>query len=217
MPEDKRCSKCRQVKLLTKFHRHAASKDGLRPRCKECRQEDTRIYYEENREAKRERDRKYYEANREKVRATNRAWWEANLEHYRNQKREYYQRNREETIERARANYAENKERALAWTSAYRRTPKGKEVHLQSQRKRRATKAQLEATLTAEEWNEILNLFGHRCAYCGERVEEITMDHVVPISRGGPHTRDNVVPACRPCNSRKHNNTPQEAGMEVVR
>ena len=42
---------------------------------------------------------------------------------------------------------------------------------------------------------------GHRCQYCGAAAENI--DHVVPRSRGGTHTWDNVVSACRPCNTRK--------------
>src|SRR5688572_21263580 len=42
---------------------------------------------------------------------------------------------------------------------------------------------------------------GHRCQYCGAAAENI--DHVVPRSRGGTHTWDNVVAACRPCNARK--------------
>lgn len=41
----------------------------------------------------------------------------------------------------------------------------------------------------------------HRCQYCGARAE--TLDHVVPRSRGGGHTWENVVAACRPCNVRK--------------
>ena len=42
---------------------------------------------------------------------------------------------------------------------------------------------------------------GNRCQYCGDRAE--TLDHVVPRSRGGLHTWDNVVAACRPCNVHK--------------
>lgn len=43
------------------------------------------------------------------------------------------------------------------------------------------------------------------CHYCGGRFtpDELTMDHIVPISRGGTSTRGNVVPACKECNSRK--------------
>ena len=52
---------------------------------------------------------------------------------------------------------------------------------------------------------------GHRCQYCGNAAENI--DHVVPRSRGGTHTWDNVVACCRPCNSRKEDRLPHEAGL----
>ena len=44
-----------------------------------------------------------------------------------------------------------------------------------------------------------------RCYYCGRCVPpgELTMDHIVPLIRGGRSTRNNIVPACRECNSRK--------------
>ena len=49
---------------------------------------------------------------------------------------------------------------------------------------------------------------GHKCAYCGGkfRAEELTMDHVIPKSRGGKLTFDNIVSACAPCNGRRGNN-----------
>ena len=52
---------------------------------------------------------------------------------------------------------------------------------------------------------------GHKCQYCGATAENI--DHVVPRSRGGSHTWDNVVASCRPCNARKEDRTPHEAGL----
>jgi len=50
------------------------------------------------------------------------------------------------------------------------------------------------------------------CAYCGGRFApgELTMDHVVPIARGGRSARGNVVPACKPCNQEKKLLTPAE-------
>lgn len=43
------------------------------------------------------------------------------------------------------------------------------------------------------------------CHYCNQKFapEELTMDHLVPVSRGGKASRNNVVPACKECNSRK--------------
>jgi len=54
-----------------------------------------------------------------------------------------------------------------------------------------------------------------RCQYCGAAAENL--DHVVPRSKGGPHTWENVVAACRRCNSRKEDRLPHEAGMELRR
>jgi len=56
---------------------------------------------------------------------------------------------------------------------------------------------------------------GGKCQYCGVGAENI--DHVVPRSRGGTHTWENVVAACRRCNTRKGNRLPQEAGMALRR
>jgi 5-methylcytosine-specific restriction endonuclease McrA len=56
---------------------------------------------------------------------------------------------------------------------------------------------------------------GHRCQYCGASAENI--DHVIPRSRGGPHAWDNVVAACRPCNSRKRDRLLEESGMKLRR
>ena len=54
---------------------------------------------------------------------------------------------------------------------------------------------------------------GHRCQYCGGAAENI--DHVVPRSRGGTHTWDNVVAACRPCNNRKQDRLLHESGLSL--
>ena len=53
------------------------------------------------------------------------------------------------------------------------------------------------------------------CQYCGERAE--TMDHIVARSRGGQHTWENVVAACRRCNAKKRDRLPSESGMMLRR
>jgi 5-methylcytosine-specific restriction endonuclease McrA len=55
----------------------------------------------------------------------------------------------------------------------------------------------------------------YRCQYCGERADSI--DHVMPSSRGGEHSWENVAAACRPCNLTKRDRTPVEAGMRLIR
>ena len=63
------------------------------------------------------------------------------------------------------------------------------------------------------------NLFqrdSHRCQYCGSESERLSIDHVMPRSRGGKNEWDNVIAACRGCNLRKRDRTPEEAGMKLA-
>lgn len=56
---------------------------------------------------------------------------------------------------------------------------------------------------------------GWTCQYCGAPAENL--DHVVPRSRGGAHSWENVVAACRRCNSRKENRLIEDAGLRLAR
>lgn len=60
---------------------------------------------------------------------------------------------------------------------------------------------------------------GHQCQYCGKRprVVELNIDHVLPRSRGGRDTWENLVVACKHCNLKKGSRTPEEAGLRLLR
>ncbi len=55
----------------------------------------------------------------------------------------------------------------------------------------------------------------YQCQYCGAHADSI--DHIVPRSRGGHHSWENLVAACKPCNLSKRDRTPEEAGMVLRR
>ena len=57
-----------------------------------------------------------------------------------------------------------------------------------------------------------------RCQYCGDKkaVSELTLDHILPRSRGGDNSPVNIVTACVACNNRKANRTPDEARMPLL-
>ena len=59
---------------------------------------------------------------------------------------------------------------------------------------------------------------GFRCQYCGspKRMGELNYDHVVPRHLGGRTVWENIVAACYPCNARKGNRTPEQAGMKLL-
>ncbi len=63
----------------------------------------------------------------------------------------------------------------------------------------------------------ILRRDGHRCQFCGRSDIALTVDHVIPSSRGGEDTWENLVCACVRCNNRKGDRTPDEASMPLRR
>jgi 5-methylcytosine-specific restriction endonuclease McrA len=61
----------------------------------------------------------------------------------------------------------------------------------------------------------ILERDRHTCQYCNYKGEQLTLDHVIPRSRGGGDTWENLVTACMRCNVKKGNRTPKEASMSL--
>ena len=102
--------------------------------------------------------------------------------------REYARAHKEEIDARRRERYATDPEyraRALGY-----------------RHKRHSRMRDLPHTLTPGEWNDALLFFGNRCAYCGKETA-LEQDHVIPITMGGGYTANNIVPACKSCNSSK--------------
>ena len=71
-------------------------------------------------------------------------------------------------------------------------------------RRRQRRVAAADNDLTDAQWAELRGLWAG-CAYCGATDRPLQRDCVLPISRGGRYTLDNVVPACGPCNASKCN------------
>jgi 5-methylcytosine-specific restriction endonuclease McrA len=72
--------------------------------------------------------------------------------------------------------------------------------------RRRARKKLAPGSFTKAEWQALCTWFYNRCLRCGGE-GPLTIDHVIPISKGGPNTIDNLQPLCGPCNSSKNDNT----------
>jgi 5-methylcytosine-specific restriction endonuclease McrA len=85
----------------------------------------------------------------------------------------------------------------------YRHTVKGRMANARRDARRRGWLTTTGHPLTAEEWLEILEINHHRCYYCKAKTK-LTIDHVIPLSKGGEHTKENIVPACPTCNFKKN-------------
>jgi len=88
----------------------------------------------------------------------------------------------------------------------YLQSAKGIAKRARGNNKRRMREKGAVSTLTAEEWEDIKRTFKNKCVYCGEQ-KKLEMDHIIPLSKGGNHTKGNVVPACRNCNAKKGDRT----------
>lgn len=98
----------------------------------------------------------------------------------------------------------EYRDKCKQYNKQYKKTENGRALERKHVLKRRAQLARVEFTLTVDEWEEIKKRYNCCCAYCGKK-KKLEMDHVIPISKGGPTTKENIVPACRNCNSSKGN------------
>jgi 5-methylcytosine-specific restriction endonuclease McrA len=168
-----------------------------------------RASHERHRDAILERRRVKWAADPEPHRAKAREWAKANPEYV----REYGKQWRENNRLRKRAAWAawkkKNPERAkeMSRVSANKRY---RETLMESREKvrlaasvRRARIMKVDARLTLPQWGETWEIFAGCCAYCLKPAD--TMEHIVPISTGGAHIHENVVPACKRCNYSKHN------------
>lgn len=186
----KHCSKCQEWKEEAEFYSDTRTSDGLRSPCKEC--------YNHSRLTPqcRERNRKYHLEHRESVNERKRLWQAQQNDEYRfrNALRKRLWRAQQNDKYRLR-----NALRARLW-----RAQQNDEYRLRNaerQRNRETARKSNGGSFTLEEWVALCNHYGNVCLACGK--SEVTIDHIVPISKGGSSNIDNLQPLCGRCNTRK--------------
>lgn len=169
--------------------------------------EYARAWYRANRERVLAEQKACYPSVRERKIASAANWTAANPEKAKANKARWYEKHKEEqrvkTAERYQQNRVAVMEGVYQWRAAHLELVR--RYSLMAQDKRRGHKLGLPGNLTFIQWEAIKVAYKGRCAYCGEKVKKLTMDHVVPVTKGGMSTPQNIVPACKPCNSAKGN------------
>ena len=219
VPEKKVCTgPCGRDLPLDAFGKFKEGRYGRRSKCNECRakeEKDRRVTHpatEKQKEASRLRTREWteanperaqanakktYQAHPERAKAAAKAWQKRNPERVKEINRDWVSRNRAKTIAYARQWQADNRE-------LYHDIQKRWRTENQTYwRVRDSALRKVTSNFTLSQWLEVLEEFGHRCAYCLCGDQKLTMDHVIPVAKGGEHVRENIVPACKSCNSRK--------------
>lgn len=147
--------------------------------------------------------------NKEVEKKWRKRWREKNLKYFREYSRQWREKNPECSKKYCKRYLTKNRGKIYAYHRQWAKTEKGKMVRQRGNIARRVRKNEIINTLTAEEWLDILKQHNFKCAYCGKDLFNLfdrpTRDHIIPISKGGNNIKENIVPACISCNSRKGN------------
>ena len=230
MASMKRCSTCKELFPLTQFGPDKRTPDGLQYQCLACRRFSARKYSKT--EKFRVQQRRYRQSEKGKhtarLQTQRRRQTEAGKRYeqlYRRSERRKIAQQRYGKSEKAKQTkrlywqteksqkrmqrYREmNKEQQEAYIRIWLQTPQGREYMARRNFTRRTSvkRTHPACRLTVAEWQAIKEQFHNACAYCGipeSASIKLTRDHLIPVSKSGLHTKDNIVPACQVCNSRK--------------
>lgn len=120
-------------------------------------------------------------------------WKEENKERVRQHDKKYAELHKEKILEKNKLWREANKVYNFIWNN------KNKERSRVIKENRRSKE---NGKISSKDWTALLKKYGNKCLACGS-VKRITMDHVVPLSKGGKHHIDNIQPLCKTCNQKK--------------
>lgn len=191
----KRCTQCKEVWPLSNFSQEKRNPSGVRGACKVCLNAQSKEYRDKLGDVLVERKAQDYQKHKEKRQAHHKQYYQEHKEELDRWSTQYRQQNKEKLSERARR---------------WRQTERGKILKRAAHRRRRAHKRNAPGSFTPEQFQEQIERQKQKCYYCGKRSSMWHPDHVVPLSRGGSNSIDNIVAACPTCNLKKHNKLPHE-------
>ena len=209
----KRCSKCggEYPETSEYFGKSSRGKNGLKGWCKPCiaeygkmRREKYpdygKVHYQDNKEAYAANSKLWEQNNHDKVREDHKKWRENNLERQRELER-LYRKNHPETHLMSCKKYLESHptERSASNRKWSQNNPD--KIRVKTQR-RISKKNLLLSTLTVDQWQLIKKSFDNKCCYCGKE-NPLAQEHFIPMSNDGEYTHNNILPACKSCNSSK--------------
>jgi hypothetical protein len=199
----KKCIGCGEIKPIECFY-------SKQSRCKECFAIQNKEYRINNKEKVAQYSKEWQRNNPEKVKIRNEKWRKANIEKS-NAARRKWQKNNPDKIKKqdpevARRWRANHPEKAKEVVKKYQASHP--EIRREQVRKRRALKKGVSGEhFTEKQWRELLDFYGGKCIAPGEHAGRIERDHVIPFTKGGTDSIDNIQPLCKLHNIRKSNKT----------
>lgn len=183
----KQCGKCKEILPTTShfFSKCKRNKTGFQSYCKQC----TKSYSEKW-------HKRTWEVRKEKENEKSRQYYIDNPSY----RKEYYEKNKSWLNENSRMNYRKDKKKHKMYCDNWRKNNKVKFDLIV--RKYQHKKYSVPFDFTERDWENALDYFNHKCAYC-DTSENLQKEHVIPVSKNGSFTPDNIIPACPSCNVSK--------------
>lgn len=180
------CSWCKTEKEYSEFYRWVRSKDGYQSHCKMCDDERTK---------------EYRKNNAEKIKQRKHNYWENNKDRFLDKNREYYHAHRDILLLKNKENGKKNRIHYSEYHKEWRHKTKKGQVYFH--RRRQLERNASGRGISSSDWLFILDKYNHTCLCCGRNDIDLTIDHIIPLSRGGEHDINNIQPLCGKCNSIK--------------
>jgi hypothetical protein len=161
---------------------------------------DEHVLYYMCRECEKKSKKEYRTLIPEATSLYNKEYHDKNSVTLKNKRLNKYRENQEILVQKARTYRAcqPDKIKEIEKRSYY----KNRDACIERSTKRNHATKPIECNLNADQWKKVLDFFNYECAYCGSK-ERITREHFVPFSKGGEYTINNIIPACKSCNSSK--------------
>jgi hypothetical protein len=209
----KKCPSCNKLSPLSQFYKDKSTSTGFQAYCKPCRRKRARAYYKKHAAEishrialnpnRKEIQRRTYRKNRVKILRHHKKYQKDHRQKYAEYARRWRQRNPLSAQKAGREWRLRNPEKDAARHKRWNQKNREK-IRIRNCFRRSIIRANGGERISVETWKEITSRFGNKCFYCHKR-KRLTMDHIQPISKGGPHRQDNLVPACFKCNLLKSN------------
>lgn len=204
----RKCSACGETKPLEHFNRRSSAKDGRQSRCRSCEARASQDWRRANADRVVANNRRWRQENPGTADTATRRWRQENEERYKAAKALWQERNRDRRLERARQDRAANPDKYRSALAAWKVA--NPERVREYQRKRRA--AGYGGALGKVDAEIAWLRDGGACGLCGLPIdhalswpdpESASLDHILPLAKGGMHDQDNVQWAHLVCNLRK--------------
>lgn len=197
----KRCALCNADKPLTDFHRDKSRRDGYRDRCKACVLTYNRAWYEADKDAIIARQMAAYRADPSKKIGYTREWYRRTHPERLAKQAKYRAEHLEEIRAQQRGMTAYHVAKNREWQKRNPERYRANKQRAGMVRRARKRGTQIEPVDT----DAIVARDRSICGICGRKVErkDLSFDHIVPLSRGGPHTEANLQVAHWRCNVKR--------------